>query len=99
MECHMKSVNVAELKNRLSAYLREVKAGEEILVRERSKPIARIVPLTHSSREDHELAALAATGKLKLGDGELDDSFWDLPAPRIAPQALRRALELERDED
>ena len=55
--------------------------------------------MTHSLQEDRELAALAATGKLKLGEGELDDSFWDPPAPRIAPQALRRALELEREED
>ncbi|HKA18826.1 MAG TPA: type II toxin-antitoxin system prevent-host-death family antitoxin [Blastocatellia bacterium] len=95
----MKSVNVAELKNRLSAYLSEVKAGEEILVRERNNPIARIVPLSHSSQEDHELAALAATGKLKLGEGEIEDCFWDLPAPKIPASALRRALELERDED
>jgi len=29
----MKSVNIAELKNRLSVYLNDVKAVEEILVR------------------------------------------------------------------
>ena len=95
----MKSVNIAELKNRLSVYLNEVKAGEEILVRERSNPIARIVPLTHESGVDHELAILAAKGKVRLGEGEIEDSFWDLPAPRIPAATLRRALELERDED
>ena len=31
----MKSVNIAELKNHLSVYLNDVKAGEEILVRDR----------------------------------------------------------------
>ena len=95
----MKSVNIAELKNRLSLYLNEVRAGEEILVRDRNNPIARIVPLGRSSKEDHELAALAAKGKVKLGEGEIDDSFWDLPAPRIPAAILRRALELEREED
>lgn len=95
----MKSVNIAELKNRLSLYLNEVKNGEEILVRERSNPIARIVPLSSSSGDDDELAVLAAKGKLRLGEGELDESFWDLPAPRIPPAALQRALERERDED
>jgi prevent-host-death family protein len=94
----MKSVNIAELKNRLSAYLNEVKAGEEILVWERANPIARIVPLDPSSGEDQELAALAAKGKLRLGAGEIGDSFWNLPAPRIAPATLRRALGIERDE-
>ena len=36
----MKSVNIAELKDRLSGYLNDVKAGEEILVRDRNQPVA-----------------------------------------------------------
>ena len=65
----MKSVNIAELKNRLSVYLNEVKAGEEILVRDRNQPVARIVPLARSRNEDDELLALASQGKLRLGGG------------------------------
>ena len=95
----MKTVNIAELKNRLSVYLNEVKAGEEILIRDRKKPIARIVPLRHSADHDAELIALAAEGKLRLGSpGGLDDSFWDLPAPRVSPKVLQQALDEERDE-
>jgi len=95
----MKSVNIAELKNRLSVYLNDVKAGEEILVRDRNQPVARIVPLARSRDEDEELLALASQGKLRLGHGVLDDSFWAMPAPRVNPAALRRAVEQERDED
>jgi len=95
----MKSVNIAELKNRLSLYLNEVRAGEEIVIRDRNLPIARIVPLSRSAHQDDELKALAAQGKLRLGEGVIDDSFWELPAPRVAPQLLRTALEKERDED
>ncbi|HKR14728.1 MAG TPA: type II toxin-antitoxin system prevent-host-death family antitoxin [Pyrinomonadaceae bacterium] len=95
----MKSINIAELKNRLSVYLNEVKAGEEILVRDRNQPVARIVPLARSRDEDAGLLKLAAQGKLRLGDGILDESFWKLPAPRISAAALRRAVEQERDED
>jgi hypothetical protein len=58
-----------------------------------------IVPLTHSAHEDDELKALAAQGKLRLGEGIIDDSFWELPAPRVPPELLRSALETERDED
>lgn len=94
----MKSVNIAELKNRLSWYLNEVRAGEEILVRDRNLPIARIVPLQLSPDQDAELLALAAQGKLRLGEGELDESFWDLPAPRVPAEVLRRVIEEERDE-
>jgi prevent-host-death family protein len=94
----MKSVNIAELKNRLSVYLNDVKAGEEILVRDRNQPVARIVPLARSKDEDEELT-LASQGKLRLGHGVLDKSFWALPAPRVSAAALRRAIQHERDED
>jgi prevent-host-death family protein len=95
----MKSVNIAELKNHLSIYLNDVKAGEEILVRDRNQPVARIVPLARSMDEDDELLALASQGKLRLGEGSLEKSFWAMPAPRVPPTALRRALAQERDED
>ena len=95
----MKSVNIAELKNRLSVYLNDVKAGEEILVRDRNRPVARIVPLARSIHEDNQLLALASQGKLRLGEGLLEESFWEMPAPRVPATALRRALEQERDEE
>lgn len=40
----MRSVNIGTLKNQLSAYLRLVRNGEEVVVRDRDKPIARILP-------------------------------------------------------
>lgn len=95
----MKSVNIADLKNHLSAYLNDVKAGEEILVRDRNQPVAKIVPLARLGDEDEELMALASQGKLRLGEGGLEESFWRMPAPRVSAAALRRAVEQERDED
>lgn len=95
----MKSVNIADLKNQLSRYLKEVKAGGEILVRDRDAPIARIVPLTHGPHQDDDLVALAAKGKIHLGEGAIEESFWKMPAPRVEPKILRRVVEEERDED
>ena len=40
----MKSVGVAELKSRLSEYLRRVRRGQTIVVLDRQTPIARLVP-------------------------------------------------------
>ena len=94
----LKTVNIAELKNRLSVYLNEVKAGREIVIRDRNTPIARIVPIAHGADEDDELHALAAKGKVRLSENVIDESFWDLPAPRVSAEALRRALSSERDE-
>lgn len=41
----MKTVKIAELKDHLSEHLRAVEAGGEILVTDRRRPIARIVPV------------------------------------------------------
>jgi prevent-host-death family protein len=40
----MKRVGIAELKNRLSEYLRDVRRGESVVVMDRETPIARIDP-------------------------------------------------------
>ena len=39
----MTSVGIRELKNNLSRYLARVKRGQEVVVTERGKPIARLV--------------------------------------------------------
>lgn len=36
---------VADLKAHLSAYLKKVKAGREVVITERGKPVARLVPI------------------------------------------------------
>lgn len=41
----MKQVRIAELKARLSEYLRAVRRGETIVVLDRETPVAQIVPV------------------------------------------------------
>lgn len=41
----MRTVTIADLKNNLSRYLREVRGGEGITVMSRDVPVARLVPL------------------------------------------------------
>ena len=61
----MRSVNVAELKNRLSKYLRFVRGGEEVVIRDRILPVAKLVPFSAEGADDQELVLVAA-GKLRL---------------------------------
>jgi prevent-host-death family protein len=46
----MRQVKIAELKNRLSEHLRAVENGAEVVVMDRNRPIARIVPLPPAVR-------------------------------------------------
>lgn len=93
----MKSVNIAELKNRLSAYLNDVRAGEEIIIRDRQKPVARIIPFRSANDAENELLALAAQGKVKLGSGKIEADFWKLPRPRVADKTLQEIMNEERE--
>lgn len=78
----MHSVNIADLKNNLSRYLEQVKAGKEIIVRDRKLAVARLVPMNMTSSADEELSQLAAQGKIRLGEGPVDN-YWKLKLPRV----------------
>lgn len=69
----MRSANIAELRDRLTQYLKEVRAGEEIIVRDRQRPIAKIVPLTVDDVDD---AQLVAAGLMRKAVRPLPRSFW-----------------------
>lgn len=64
----MQTVGIKDLKNRLSQMLSAVKDGEEVLVIQSGRPIARIVPEDRSSAET-ALAALAARGLVRVPIG------------------------------
>jgi prevent-host-death family protein len=87
----MRSVNIAELKNRLSAYLQHVRAGEEIVIRDRNLPVAKLVPLSNADASSEELA-LAASGELLLPLEALNErAFWSIGAGRIGAGESRKS--------
>lgn len=61
----MKTVGVADLKSALSAHLASVKAGQELMVTDRGKPLARIVPISGGTVPP-TISALARRGLVKL---------------------------------
>jgi antitoxin (DNA-binding transcriptional repressor) of toxin-antitoxin stability system len=65
----MKSVGVRELKNRLSEYLRDVRAGERVLVTDRGEVVAELAPPGQGHQPDLPAALLVLTrrGLVTLG--------------------------------
>lgn len=95
----MKTVNIAELKNRLSNYLADVKRGEEILISDRNKPIAKIVPLHNTDEFSAEELALAAAGILRLPENQdLPESFWREKHPALKSETAIKAITDERSD-
>lgn len=93
----MRSTNIADLRNRLTQYLQEVRAGEEIVVRDRQRPIAKIVPFT-GDEDDADDAALVAAGLMRKGSGVIPPSFWKARRPRVTRQAAVAAVSADREQ-
>lgn len=88
---------IADLKNRLTQYLREVRNGQEIVVCDRHRPIAKLVPL--SLDEDADRASLVAEGLLRTGEGTLPRSFWTRRRPDVTLDEAVRAVTSDREDD
>ena len=73
----MKTVSIAALKAQLSKHLRTVRAGEELAVTDRGRPIALLVPVPTPVTPASRLAFAAPTHRGKLHD-------LKLPAVRLA---------------
>ncbi len=66
----MPEAGVRELKNRLSEYLRQVRAGDAVLVTDRGEIVAELTPPGHGPADASVpagLVALAKRGLIRLG--------------------------------
>ncbi|HEX4946483.1 MAG TPA: type II toxin-antitoxin system prevent-host-death family antitoxin [Blastocatellia bacterium] len=101
----MQSVNIAELKNNLSYYLRQVRQGTELTIKDRNRIIARLVPAAPAPDYDAELLELAAQGKVKLPEQPVDEAFieemlkCELPRMKTKGKAGRKLLQKIMDEE
>ena len=98
----MASVQIADLKNNLSAYLRKVRTGEEVIICNRKSPIAKIVPLSTGDL-DLEEQELIAKGLMLPAKKPFDaDAFFAIGRgvrmPRVSRAALQRAMDFVRED-
>jgi len=95
----MRSVNVAELKKRLSKYLSFAKGGEEVVIRDRNLPVAKLVPFSAEGANDQELMLVAA-GKLRLPKVRLDvRELLKIPTGRVSGNKTIQAVLANREEE
>lgn len=92
-----KTVAVAEIKAQLSRYLRQVKAGEEVLITERGTPVARLVPIGPAGSDAERLRELERQGLVRVGTGKIPPGFWKLPRGRDPRASVRKAVAEERE--
>lgn len=95
----MKTAAVSELKALLSKYLATVKAGEEVVITDRGKPIAKIVPIQRRDTQiSSHLLALERAGLARIGQSSLPADFWTMPRPKDKNGLALQYLLQEREE-
>jgi len=97
----MIAIGVRELKARLSRYLRDVAAGEVVLVTDRGRVVAELrSPAANPAKEsDLERALRVLAARVPTVVGEPHDAALYGPSPlRSPPGTARDLLEAERAE-
>jgi prevent-host-death family protein len=89
------TTSVARLKASLSEVLARVKAGQEVIVTERGRPVAR---LQAYETEEAVLDALVRAGLVRLPARRLPAGFWARKRPADKAAAVVAALLAEREE-
>jgi prevent-host-death family protein len=91
------TANVAQIKARLSEYLRQVKGGSEVTITERGVPVARLIPLDAAERRATRRDRLIRAGVLRPSRGPRTKLGAPSGKPR-AGDAVLAALLADRDE-
>ena len=96
----MTTASISETKAKLSALLDRVKAGEEVTITDRGRPVARIVPVPEDEVDwEERLSRLERQGLIRRPKKKLDlESFLARPPIHARASVLEALLE-ERRED
>lgn len=95
----MKTVGVRELKNRLSEYIRQVRAGESVLVTDRGEVVAELTSPGRTAIDTSVpagLVALARRGIVTLGVPSDPGVYPLLPRTRRRRRTAAQLLDEER---
>jgi prevent-host-death family protein len=76
----MKMANIAEFKNNLSRFIAAVEKGEEVEIRRRNLPIARVVPVTTRKANRTKLGCGKGTAKIvgDLTEPLMPEADWEM---------------------
>ena len=94
----MTTTSISELKARLSAYLDAVRQGDEVLVTDRGRVIARLSPVTGDLLEESRRELLIRSGRVRPPTSALPKNFWATPHPKDAHGESLAALLANRSE-
>jgi prevent-host-death family protein len=94
----MKHASVAELKARLSEFLAAARLGEDVIVTDRGRPVARLCGLLDDAKLTARMAEMVRIGLMRPPRGTLPAHFWDEERPADPHGRALNAILAEREE-
>jgi antitoxin (DNA-binding transcriptional repressor) of toxin-antitoxin stability system len=98
----VKTAGIRELKNRLSAYVREVENGETVLITDRGRVVAELRPPGAGERaatpEDLRYRRLVDAGMVRPAARPRSIRLGDLPVYRLTHGTAQDLIDEERGE-
>ncbi|MFH1568338.1 MAG: type II toxin-antitoxin system Phd/YefM family antitoxin [Gemmatimonadota bacterium] len=92
----MRRVGVAELKKQLSRYMAVARGGEDVLITDRGKPVARLTSVRDRDADTPaHLLEMERRGEVRIGSGRLPDpaSTPRPPRPRAGGSAVQAVID------
>jgi prevent-host-death family protein len=93
----MRSVNISDLKARLSAHIQMVRDGEEVLVCDRNKPVARIVPCLPEDQPERERQLIARGVLAPPLKRRRSPVSWPEPPGSVPDEVIEQTWREERE--
>jgi prevent-host-death family protein len=96
MEAQMadRTVGLRELKTHLSEYMRQVKAGQTIVITEHGRPVGRLVPAPRTTEQ--QIQAMIDAGLAQWNGQHLPPVTWKRPRVR-GPKTVADMLIEDRE--
>ncbi|MCZ6868532.1 MAG: type II toxin-antitoxin system Phd/YefM family antitoxin [Gammaproteobacteria bacterium] len=94
----MEKATISQVKNRLSAYLKKVRAGQTILILDRDEPIARLERVRAEEHPDDRLARLERAGLVRRALSPVSVEALRGPTPTSKRSVVAALLEERREE-
>jgi prevent-host-death family protein len=93
----VKTVSITDLKAKLSAHIQLVKRGQEIIICERNKPVARIVPCSVEDYSEREKRLIASGVIAPARKKRKEPVSWPKPAGHVSDEVMKRIWQEERE--
>lgn len=97
----MRRASISEVKNGLSSYIDRVREGEVVVITDRGRPVAQLVPVAPSRNPelDERRATLESRGVLLRATARAGKGFLDRlpPVPKAKGDVVDALLEERRE--